>query len=137
MRCLTRIALTCLMLLAIASASAQEHSTDASGEPEPRRSDDWLIGDFDQPSRWTTLALGLGLGIYLGTADTSDIRDLGDITQLVPGAFGLTSAWLTGDRIGLKQFGLAAVTTAVSWACSSLLFTAASRARGAPQVRNS
>ena len=65
--------------------------------------DDWLVGGFDTGSRWMTAGLALGLGVYLSTADTSDIRDLGDITQFAPGAFGLIGTFSAGDREGRFQ----------------------------------
>lgn len=76
--------------------------------------DDWLVGGFDTGSRWMTAGLALGLGVYLSTADTSDIRDLGDITQFAPGAFGLIGTFSAGDREGLRQFGYSAGTTFVA-----------------------
>jgi hypothetical protein len=102
-------------------ASAQESqiepsnsATEKSPVPVGRLSDDWLVGGFDTSSRWLTAGLVLGLGVYLGSADVSDVRDLGDLTQLLPGAFALTSNLLIGDREGLKQFGLVAGTTIVT-----------------------
>lgn len=93
-----------LTLLSVASAAA-----------EPAKSkDDWLVGGFDQPSQWTTIGLALGLGVYLSTADALDIRDLGDVTQFIPGAFGLVGAIATGDREGIRQFGFAAGSTFVA-----------------------
>ena len=87
---------------------------DELSEPMERLQDDWLVGGFDSRSRWLTAGLALGLGAYLASADTSAIRDLGDVTQLIPGVFALTSNLIVGDREGLKQFGYAGVTTLVA-----------------------
>jgi len=78
--------------------------------PIPRRGD-WLVGGFDTSSRWITAAVGIGLAAYLSSADTDDIRDLGDVTQLIPGAFALGANLAIGDRAGLRQFAYAAGTT--------------------------
>ncbi|MEM9304712.1 MAG: phosphatase PAP2 family protein [Pseudomonadota bacterium] len=75
-----------------------------------RSKGDWLTGGFDRRSRWITAGVALGLGAYYATADTDDIRDLGDITQFVPGVFGLGSALAIGDREGLRQLAYAAGT---------------------------
>jgi len=106
--------LACLSLLAAGVATAESTSSPSAPKSESRLPDDWLVGGFDRRSQWITAGLVAGLGIYLGTAETDDIRDLGDITQLVPGAFGLTSSFVTGDTTGLKQFGFAAAMTAVT-----------------------
>ena len=83
----------------------------AYAETDQPGKDDWLVGGFDSTSQWTTAGLALGLGIYLSTADTTDIRDLGDVTQFIPGAFGLAGAFATGDREGVRQFAYAGGTT--------------------------
>jgi hypothetical protein len=98
-----------ITLFALSTLSAAPAFAD-SGALE----DDWLVGGFDTTSRWTTVGLALGLGAYLSTADVLDIRDLGDVTQFIPGAFGLVGAISTGDREGVRQFGLAAGTTFVA-----------------------
>ena len=95
----------------LAQGGPQESAAEKSPEPVPLRRDNWLVGGFDTGSRWLTAGLALGLGAYLGTADARDVRDLGDITQLLPGAFALTGNLITGDRAGLKQFAYAAGTT--------------------------
>jgi len=87
---------------------------DELPEPMERLQDDWLVGGFDSRSRWLTAGLALGLGAYLASADTGDIRDLGDVTQMIPGVFALTSNLIVGDREGLKQFGYAGATTLVA-----------------------
>lgn len=111
------VALTFGVPLAAAQGSQSgPHNSAMENSPEPvrRLSDDWLVGGFDTGSRWLTAGLVLGLGAYLGSADVSDVRDLGDLTQLLPGAFALTSNLLIGDREGLKQFGFVAGTTIVT-----------------------
>jgi len=89
----------------------QGTAVEQSSEPLASLRDDWLVGGFDTSSRWITVGVALGLGAYLATADTDAVRDLGDITQLLPGAFALTSNLVIGDREGLKQFGYAGATT--------------------------
>jgi membrane-associated phospholipid phosphatase len=98
-----------VLVLSSLLVSAEPASADSG-----RLGDDWLVGGFDSTSQWTTAGLALGLGIYLSTADVSDIRDLGDVTQFIPGAFGLVGAFSTGDRDGVRQFGVAAGTTFVA-----------------------
>ena len=91
----------------LCTSSAASSRAAADEKPWPR---DWLVGGFDKTSRWVTAGLLLGLGGYYATADTEDVRDLGDITQILPGvaAVGLTIG--VGDWQGLKEFGLAAGT---------------------------
>ena len=102
--------LTALLSTPLA-ATAEDAGSDSDGSS---RNGDWLIGGFDTQSRWISGGLLLGLGAYLATADTSDIRDLGDFTQFVPAVFGLTGSLLIGDREGLKQFAYAGGTTLVA-----------------------
>jgi membrane-associated phospholipid phosphatase len=83
-------------------------------EPKAGLGDDWLVGGFDTSSRWITAGVVLGLGAYLASADTNSVRELGDVTQLLPGVFGLTSTLIIGDREGLKQFGYVGATTLVA-----------------------
>lgn len=85
-----------------------------TAKDKPRRRDDWLVGGFDSGSRWLTAGLAVGLGVYLGSADVGDVRDLGDLTQLLPGAFALAGNLITGDREGLKQFSYVAGTTIIT-----------------------
>ncbi len=105
-----------LLFLAVCLLTPLEATAEQVGSDsvEFHSEDDWLIGGFDTQSRWITGGLLLGLGTYLASADTRDIRDLGDLTQFVPGAFGLTSSLLVGDREGLTQFAYAAGTTFVA-----------------------
>jgi len=105
---------TAAIVAQLAEGSPQASAAEKSPAPLPLRRDDWFVGGFDTGSRWLTAGLALGLGIYLGTADTDDVRDLGDITQLLPGAFALTGNLIIGDREGLKQFGYVAGTTLVT-----------------------
>jgi len=86
-------------------------AVEQSPDPLTSLRDDWLVGGFDTSSRWITAGVALGLGAYLVSADTDAVRDLGDITQLLPGAFALTSNLVIGDREGLKQFAYAGATT--------------------------
>jgi len=86
-------------------------TTEQTPGPLTGLRDDWLVGGFDRSSQWITAGFALGLGAYLVSADTDAVRDLGDITQLLPGAFALTSSLVIGDREGLKQFGYAGATT--------------------------
>jgi membrane-associated phospholipid phosphatase len=121
---LTLIAGLLLLLpfLLVEAVAAEEFTSEGqpsgalelSQEPLSGLRDDWLVGGFDRSSRWITAGLTVGLGVYLGSADTADVRVLGDITQLLPGVFALTSNLLTGDREGLKQFGYAGATTLVA-----------------------
>ncbi len=97
-----------------AQGEPQGLAPERSRVPVARRRDAWLVGGFDTSSRWLTAGLVLGLGAYLGSADVDDVRDLGDITQLLPGAFALTSNLVIGDREGLKQFGYVAGTTIIT-----------------------
>jgi len=87
---------------------------DKAPQPPTPRQGDWLVGGFDTSSRWLSAAIGIGLAAYLSSADTDDIRDLGDVTQLLPGAFALGANLAIGDRAGLKQFGYVAGTTLVT-----------------------
>lgn len=97
-----------------AQGGSQATAVEKTTVPKMRRRDDWLVGGFDTSSRWITAGVALGLGAYYVSADADDIRDLGDITQLLPGVFALTANLVIGDREGLKQFGYVAGTTLVT-----------------------
>lgn len=79
-----------------------------SGRPVP--SNEWLVGGFDTTSRWVSLGLLVGLGGFWATADTDDVRDLGDVTQIIPLAAALGFTLAARDRQGLRQLGLAGGT---------------------------
>lgn len=104
---------TCLPSMAVAGEAQTADDNDAP-PAATRQKDDWLVGDLDRSSWWVTAGLALGLGVYYSTADSDDIQDLGDLTQLIPGAFALTGILATGDRQGLKQFGFVAGTTVLT-----------------------
>ncbi len=97
-----------------AQGEPQRSAPEDSPVPVTRRQDEWLVGKFDTSSRWLTAGLVLGLGVYLESADVDDVRDLGDVTQLLTGAFALTANLIIGDREGLKQFGYVAGTTLIT-----------------------
>lgn len=78
-----------------------------------KRPGEWLVGGFDKTSRWATLGTFVALGGYFAWADEDDVRELGDITQLVPAATALGLTLGTGDWEGLKQLGLTGGTSIV------------------------
>ena len=95
------------------SAPSTSHSPTAlpTMERSPEASDDdWLIGGFDRRSRWITGGLAAGLSLYWAASDDEAIRDLGDVTQLVPLGFALGANLYMNDQQGLRQLGYASGT---------------------------
>ncbi len=106
---------TCSLSMAADDPTVSQQTEPADPPPAAtRRSDDWLVGEIDTRGWWVTAGLALGLGAYYATADVEDIRDLGDLTQALPGVFALTAILTTRDYRGLKQLGFVAGTTVLT-----------------------
>lgn len=93
------------------SSAAESDGEDQVRDPWPAN---WLVGDFDDRSKWITGGLGIALGGYLLAADTQDIRNVGDVTQFLPLVAGAGLSFAVHDREGTRQLGLAAGTTLVA-----------------------
>ena len=78
-----------------------------------KRPGNWLVGGFDKTSKWVTLGTFVALGGYFVAADDEQIKELGDITQMIPLTAALGLGLGARDWQGLKQLGLAGGTSFV------------------------
>ena len=92
---------------------AKEGGDGGGGSSAKKRPGDWLVGGFDKTSRWVTAGTFVALGGYMVFADEDQVKDLGDITQIVPLAAGLGLGLGARDWQGLAQLGLAGGTSFV------------------------
>jgi hypothetical protein len=73
-----------------------------------------MIGPCDSTCLWVTGAFAAAGAVALGTLDPEDAETIGDVTQLLPAAGGLTMTFLARDTQGTVQWLWAGGTSMVA-----------------------